>query len=80
MRPSRIRLATSLPGAVKAPAKVVGDTAELLKRSGPMRFGQGIIATVLALSLGFLCLLGVLAFHFPEYLTTPELRTSIRST
>ena len=74
MRPSRIRLATNLPGAVKAPVKVVGDTAELLKRSGPMRFGQGIIATVLALSLGFLCLLGVLAFHFPEYLTTPELR------
>ena len=39
-----------------------------------MRFGQGVIATVLALSLGFLSLLGVLAFHFPQYLTTPELR------
>ncbi|MFL6709093.1 MAG: sterol desaturase family protein, partial [Massilia sp.] len=25
-------------------------------------------------SLAFLCLLGVLAFHFPQYLTTPELR------
>ncbi len=33
-----------------------------------------MIATILALSLGFLCLLAVLAFHFPEYLTTPELR------
>ena len=29
---------------------------------------------MLALSLGFLCLLAVVAFHFPQYLTTPELR------
>jgi len=64
-RPSRIRLA-SLPGAAAVPAVIVGDTAELLRRSGPMRFGQGIVATVLALSLGFMCLLGVLAFHFPQ--------------
>lgn len=72
-RPSRIRL-SALPRAVKAPAVVAGDTAELLRRSGPLRFGQGLIATILALSLGFLCLLGVIAFHFPQYLTTPELR------
>ena len=64
-RPSRIRL-SALPGAVKAPVAVVADTADLLRRSGPMRFGQGLIATVLALSLGFLCLLGVIAFHFPQ--------------
>jgi sterol desaturase/sphingolipid hydroxylase (fatty acid hydroxylase superfamily) len=31
---------------------------------------------VLALTLAFLCFLGVLAFLFPEYLTTPELRRS----
>ena len=31
---------------------------------------------VIALDLAILCFLGVLAFHFPEYLTTPELRKS----
>lgn len=31
---------------------------------------------VVALSLAILCVLGVLAFHFPEYLTTPQLRKS----
>ena len=52
----------------------VDDTARLLESSGELRFGKGLIATILALTLGFLCLLGVLAFHFPQYLTTPELR------
>ncbi len=52
----------------------VDETSDLLASSGELRFGQGMIATIVALSLGFLCLLGVLAFHFPEYLTTPELR------
>src|SRR5512142_1765267 len=70
-RISRTRLVSPLP----TPARnAVIDAAELLRRSGPMRFGQGLIATVLALALGALCLLGVIAFHFPEYLTTPELR------
>jgi len=72
--PARTPLTSTLTGAVQAPVKLVDDTKDLLKRSGGMRFGQGMIATVLALSLGFLCLLGVLAFHFPQYLTTPELR------
>ena len=31
---------------------------------------------MIALSLAILCFLGVLAFHFPEYLTTPQLRKS----
>jgi len=52
----------------------VDDTAGLLASSGELRPGQGLITTAVALSLGILCLLGVLAFHFPEYLTTPELR------
>jgi sterol desaturase/sphingolipid hydroxylase (fatty acid hydroxylase superfamily) len=69
--PARTPLHSKLSHVVKAP---VGDTAELLQRSGPMKFGQGIVATVLALALGFLCLLAVVAFHFPQYLTTPELR------
>jgi sterol desaturase/sphingolipid hydroxylase (fatty acid hydroxylase superfamily) len=77
-RPSRHILIDHGLRVAKAPVKAVGaaveDTAELLHRSGSMRFGQGVIATVLALSLGFLSLLGVLAFHFPQYLTTPELR------
>ncbi|MDR3385645.1 MAG: sterol desaturase family protein [Rudaea sp.] len=76
--PARTPLAYKLVSAVKARANAVGstvgDTKDLLGRSGGMKFGQGIIATVIALSLGFLCLLGVLAFHFPQYLTTPELR------
>src|SRR5882757_7118829 len=77
-RPSRRILIDHSLRVAKAPVRAVGaaveDTAELLHRSGSMRFGQGVIATVLALSLGFLSLLGVLAFHFPQYLTTPELR------
>jgi sterol desaturase/sphingolipid hydroxylase (fatty acid hydroxylase superfamily) len=74
-RPSRRVLIDHSLRVAKAPVRaVVDDTAELLNRSGSMRFGQGVIATVLALSLGFLSLLGVLAFHFPQYLTTPELR------
>ena len=52
----------------------VDETTGLLAASGPLRFGHGLIATIVAMTLGVLCLLGVLAFHFPEYLTTPELR------
>src|ERR1700709_2007498 len=69
--PARTPLHAKFAQAVKTP---VGDTAELLHRSGPLKFGQGMIATILALSLAVLCLLAVLAFHFPEYLTTPETR------
>ncbi len=62
----------------KKPAKIVrasvDDTAGLLASSGELKAGQGLISTIIALSLGFLCLLGVIAFHFPQYLTTPELR------
>ncbi len=73
--PARTPLRYKIAGvAVKAPAVLVDDTSELLHRSGTMKFGQGIIATVLALALGFLSLLAVIAFHFPQYLTTPELR------
>ena len=77
-RPSVSRVPYAIGGAVKKPAaavrSAVDDTAAMLGRSGALRFGQGVIATVLALTLGILCLLAVLAFHFPEYLTTPELR------
>ena len=56
---------------VKAP---VAETRELLRGDGELKPGLGMITSVIALSLGFLCLLAVLAFHFPQYLTTPDLR------
>ena len=43
---------------------------------GELRPGHGLVSGVLALALAALCFLGVLAFHFPEYLTTPQLRRS----
>lgn len=49
---------------------------QLSESSGELRPGRGMISGVIALSLGILCFLGVLAFHFPEYLTTPQLRKS----
>lgn len=64
--------------ALKRPVEFVrstiDETSDFLGRSGELRFGQGVIATIIAFTLGVLCLLAVLAFRFPEYLTTPELR------
>lgn len=54
--------------------EIVVDATDLLSADGELTPGQGTITTALALSLGFLSFLGVLAFLFPEYLTTPELR------
>ena len=48
----------------------------LTESHGPLKPGAGLITGVIALVLGMLCFLGVLAFHFPQYLTTPELRKS----
>lgn len=41
---------------------------------GALRPGRGLVTGVIALTLAALCFLGVMAFHFPQYLTTPELR------
>jgi sterol desaturase/sphingolipid hydroxylase (fatty acid hydroxylase superfamily) len=64
--------------ATNAPARVIVDVARdaktLLQSSGRLTIRGGPATTVLALTLSVLALLGVLAFHFPEYLTTPELR------
>ena len=49
---------------------------QLSDSHGALAPGRGLISGVIALCLGILCLLGVLAFHFPQYLTTPELRRS----
>jgi sterol desaturase/sphingolipid hydroxylase (fatty acid hydroxylase superfamily) len=49
---------------------------ELSESHGELRPGSGMVTGVIALVLAVLCFLGVLAFHFPEYLTTPQLRKS----
>lgn len=47
---------------------------QLTESHGTLRRGTGMVSGVIALTLAILCFLGVLAFHFPEYLTTPQLR------
>ena len=49
---------------------------QLTESHGALRPGKGMISGVIALSLAILCFLGVLAFHWPQYLTTPQLRQS----
>ncbi|WP_408169479.1 sterol desaturase family protein [Herbaspirillum rhizosphaerae] len=53
---------------------VVSDTGKLLLTDGELSPRRGMVSSVIAITLGLLSLLGVLAFHFPQYLTTPELR------
>src|SRR3954470_5545063 len=44
-------------------------------RSGPeFRVGEGSISGWISVWLGALSILGVLCFHFPDFLTTPQLR------
>src|ERR1700693_2428424 len=38
------------------------------------RLGEGNISGWIAVVLGLLSVLGVLCFHFPDFLTTPQLR------
>lgn len=45
---------------------------------GELRRGTGMVSGTIALTLALLCFLGVLAFHWPQYLTTPELRRAYR--
>ncbi|WP_372525907.1 sterol desaturase family protein [Piscinibacter sp.] len=49
---------------------------QLSTSHGALKPGHGMVSGVIALGLGVLCFLGVLAFHFPQYLTTPQLRQS----
>ena len=46
----------------------------LLKSHGHLPRGRGRVTGVIALALSVLCLLAALAFHYPSWLTTPELR------
>lgn len=48
----------------------------LTASTGTLQVGTGLVSGVIALALGVLCLLAMLAFHFPQYLTTPQLRQS----
>ena len=41
---------------------------------GKLKFGEGRISAYLSFLLGILSLLGVFAFMFPAYLTTPDMR------
>jgi sterol desaturase/sphingolipid hydroxylase (fatty acid hydroxylase superfamily) len=54
--------------------KVVSSALKLYQQEGALKPGYGKVTGIIAFSLGILCVLGVLAFHFPQYLTTPELR------
>ncbi|MES3014970.1 MAG: sterol desaturase family protein, partial [Pseudomonadota bacterium] len=49
---------------------------KLSQSHGALRPGKGMVTGVIALALAILCFLGVLAFHWPQYLTTPQLRQS----
>ncbi|WP_082493540.1 sterol desaturase family protein [Massilia sp. Leaf139] len=67
---------TSISTAALIPrvGDIVDDAAGLLNADGELTPGKSMITTVIALSLGFLSFMGVLAFLFPQYLMTPELR------
>ena len=56
------------------PVQPIKKTTAVFRQAGPLERGRGKVSGIIAFSLAILCLLGVLAFHFPEYLTTPELR------
>ena len=56
------------------PPPIVKKPTAVFRQSGAMERGKGKITGVIALTLGGLAVLSVLAFHFPQYLTTPDLR------
>ena len=47
---------------------------KVFKQEGELKLGYGKVTGIIGLSLAILCFLGVLAFHYPQYMTTPELR------
>jgi hypothetical protein len=56
-------------------ASILRQVLQLFKQDGRIHPGTGMMSGVIALFLAILAVLGVLAFHFPAYLTTPELRS-----
>ena len=60
--------------AVPTEHEPIDKLNQLLSSHGHIQPGKGMMTGVIALALSLLCVLGVLAFHFPAYLTTPQLR------
>ena len=56
------------------PLEPLKKPGAIFKQEGRLEVGRGKVTGIIAFSLAVLCMLGVLAFHYPEYLTTPELR------
>ena len=52
----------------------LGKVNKLVESHGSLQTGKGLVSGVIALSLGMLAVLSVLAMRFPAYLTTPEFR------
>lgn len=50
---------------------------QLTRSHGALRTGTGLVSGVIALGCGLVCALLVLSLHFPQYLTTPELRQTL---
>jgi hypothetical protein len=61
---------------VTADLAMLNEFKTLVESHGELPRGRGMVTGVIALTLSVLCILGVAAFHFPQYLTTPELRRS----
>ena len=45
---------------------------------GEFRFGEGKISGWISVTLGSLSVLGVLCFHFPDFLTTPQIAPGLQ--
>jgi hypothetical protein len=56
------------------PTSILKKPTSVFRQTGALDVGRGKITGIIALTLGGLAVLSVLAFHFPEYLTTPDLR------
>jgi sterol desaturase/sphingolipid hydroxylase (fatty acid hydroxylase superfamily) len=65
-----------MPDAPQPQPQPLKKVVDLTRSHGQLEKGHGMASGVFALALAVLCVLGVLAFHFPQYLTTPELRRS----
>jgi hypothetical protein len=76
LSPGAARIIRRGYGEAHTDAGMLDKLNQLTESHGELRPGKGLISGVIALSLAILCFLGVLAFHFPEYLTTPQLRKS----
>jgi len=56
------------------PTSPLRKPTAVFHQSGAMQPGYGKVTGVVAFALSGMAVLSVLAFHFPEYLTTPDLR------